>query len=294
MAEKEQKKNIKPAMLNMKNFQIAVGATLILQPLEVLQTSMIATGYSKQNINFKGLSLIASQIYNQEGLRGFYRGTILSIAKNTVSFSFFFSGIEKYSPPSHYPIYLQSFLNLMIASSSKLVGTVASTPLAVMRTKMQIVGNYEYSKINKCFLKIAKEEGFFGFYRGTIAAILKDVPFSGIQYTIYRNLLNLSGLFTKGQDPKNNSIIVAICGSSAAMLAIMVTYPFDNLRIRQQAQNKSSNLLKLAKTIKVTEGLKGFYQGYLPRLIKKCIQSGVLWMVYEKLALKQKKKSMDQ
>ncbi|CAD8186371.1 unnamed protein product [Paramecium pentaurelia] len=294
MAEMESKQNIKPAMLNMKNFQIAVGATLILQPLEVLQTSMIATGYSKHNINFKGLSLIGSQIYKQEGLRGFYRGTILSIAKNTVSFSFFFSGIEKYSPPAHYPVYLQSILNLMIASTSKLAGTIASTPLAVMRTKMQIIGNNEYRKIDKCFIKIAREEGFFGFYRGVFAAILKDVPFSGIQYTIYRNLLNFSGIFTKGQDPKTNSIVVAICGSSAAVLAILVTYPFDNLRIRQQAQNKSSNLLTLARTIQSTEGLKGFYQGYLPRLIKKCIQSGVLWMVYEKLALKQRKKNTEQ
>jgi hypothetical protein len=57
---------------------------------------MIATGYSKNNINLKGLMLIASKIYNLEGIRGFYRGTILSIAKNTISFSVFFSGIEKY------------------------------------------------------------------------------------------------------------------------------------------------------------------------------------------------------
>lgn len=83
-------------MLNMKNFQIAVGATLILQPLEVMQTSMIATGYSKHNINFKGLSLLAAQIYKDEGIKGFYRGTVLSIAKNTVSFSLFFTGIERY------------------------------------------------------------------------------------------------------------------------------------------------------------------------------------------------------
>lgn len=53
----------------------------------------------------------------------------------------------------------------MIASTSKLAGTIASTPLAVMRTKMQIIGNNEYRKIDKCFIKIAREEGFFGFYR---------------------------------------------------------------------------------------------------------------------------------
>jgi hypothetical protein len=54
---------------------------------------------------------------------------------------------------------------LAIASSSKLAGTIASTPLAVMKTKMQIVGNNEYNRIHHSFLKIAKDEGFFGFYR---------------------------------------------------------------------------------------------------------------------------------
>lgn len=56
-------------------------------------------------------------------------------------------------------------MNLLIASTSKACGTIASTPLAVMRTKMQILGNSEYDRIHKTFFKIAKEEGPLGFFR---------------------------------------------------------------------------------------------------------------------------------
>lgn len=75
--------------------------------------------------------------------------------------------------------------------------------------------------------------------KGLFATILKDVPFSGIQYTIYRNLLDLSNYIRKESDSTHNSLIVALCGSSAATLAILLTYPFDNLRIRQQAEKQN-------------------------------------------------------
>lgn len=88
--------DLKPAMLNTRNMQIAIVASFILQPFEVLQTSMIATQYSQKNINFHGLRLLCSNIIAKEGFRGFFRGTTLSIVKNTLAYSLFFTGIENF------------------------------------------------------------------------------------------------------------------------------------------------------------------------------------------------------
>lgn len=57
---------------------------------------MIATKYSSHNINFKGLTLLIKEVIAREGIHGFFRGTTLSIIKNTISYSLFFAGIENY------------------------------------------------------------------------------------------------------------------------------------------------------------------------------------------------------
>ncbi len=34
------------------------------------------------------------------------------------------------------------------------------------------------------------------------------------------------------------------------------------------------------------QGIKGFYAGYLPRVLKKACSTGLLWTIYEKLTKK--------
>lgn len=120
------------------------------------------------------------QIIHKEGYKGFFRGTTLSIIKNTIAYTLFFTGIENFQAPKHYGIMLQSALNFGIAAFSKLVGTMLVTPLAVMKTKMQIVGSSEYTGILDCAKKIKNNEGYHGFYKGLIPTILKDVPYTGV------------------------------------------------------------------------------------------------------------------
>ena len=62
---------------------------------------MITTKFSKRNINLYGLKEMILEAYRLEGSRSFFRGTSLSILKNTSSYSLFFIGIENFSSKSH-------------------------------------------------------------------------------------------------------------------------------------------------------------------------------------------------
>jgi hypothetical protein len=44
-------------------------------------------------------------VWKTEGFKGFFRGTTLSIVKNTMSYSLFFAGIENMGERSKYQIY---------------------------------------------------------------------------------------------------------------------------------------------------------------------------------------------
>jgi len=57
---------------------------------------MIATKYSEKNINFTGLQKLILEIIQKEGYKGFFRGTTLSIIKNTIAYTLFFTGIENF------------------------------------------------------------------------------------------------------------------------------------------------------------------------------------------------------
>lgn len=42
-------------------------------------------------------------------------------------------------------------------------------------------------------------------------------------------------------------------------------------------------LRKIIPYVYKIEGLKGFYKGYLPRIMKKSFSSGIFWSLYEKI-----------
>lgn len=132
----------------------------------------------------------------------------------------------------------QVVANFGIAAVSKLVGTVLVCPLAVMKTKMQIVGSSENAGVIKCAKGIVENDGYRGFYKGLLPTILRDVPYTAIQYSIYKSCLHTIGFVV--QEPNLNTGIVAACAGTGSVIAILISYPFDNMRIRQQAASKGT------------------------------------------------------
>lgn len=79
----------------------------------------------------------------------------------------------------------------------------------------------------------------------------------------------------KNQIDKNPSIpILLLCGSTSTICGQLVSYPFSLIRTRLQAQEIPMNsdsrdtMKKLLIRIWRNEGLRGFYRGLLPNIIK--------------------------
>lgn len=81
----------------VKNFQIGLLASVLTQPFEVLRTSSISEyKNTKGIIGMKRLWMLIKSIKNKEGWRGFFRGSWLSILKNTIGCTIFFTGIRNF------------------------------------------------------------------------------------------------------------------------------------------------------------------------------------------------------
>ena len=69
---------------------------------------------------------------------------------------------------------------------AKCVQSVTFNPLVVIKTRFEVVGFNEYSGIADAFRQVYMKEGMGAFFTGLQVSLIRDVPFSGIFYPIYR------------------------------------------------------------------------------------------------------------
>ncbi len=289
-----QKTKNKNKIFNLQNFKLGLLVSLLGQPFEVIRTSSIMS-LKNSNKGFSGMMSVIKRIFELEGLRGFFRGGLLGIGKSTLSAGLFFTGLENIHifttdlrTIKYIPVNMIDFLN---ACLSKTLVTFITNPIVVVKTRFEIVGNNEYKGIRDAVTSIYQREGARGFFKGIPATLFRDVPFAGIQYSVYKWTMDLySKYLLRGKSAYDSSFLVSLFGGASAMYAVLMTYPFDNLRVRLQCHDLASlanvnltGLTSMVKNVYTEEGIRGFYVGFLPRVLKKVTSSAVIWVLYENI-----------
>jgi len=298
-------KSASPTLINMSNIKLGLVMALVVQPFEVVRTTSIMSKKSK-NINISGTINTIKEIFHTEGIRGFFRGGALSVTKSTLGAALFFTGIENAhlltndlkDKLNSIQFGLGNTVDFFNACAIKTFSTFLLSPLVVIKTRFEVAGVNEYTSIRSAFKSTYKREGLRGFYKGVFPTLLRDVPYSGIQYSCYNFLLDsYSKLILRGEDAKSKSPVVFTMSALSSIFAVMMTYPFDNLRVRYQCSEFSnfeknggglSGWFRLVDQIYKTEGIRGFYAGYVPRLMKKATTYSLMWTLYEKIKKEQK------
>jgi len=281
-------------LLTLQNFKIGLFISLLGQPFEVIRTSSIMS-LKNSNKGFTGMISVIKRIFEMEGIRGFFRGGLLNVGKSTLSAGLFLTGLENVHilttdlrTVKYIPVEAVDFMNACI---SKTLTTFVTNPIVVVKTRFEIVGNNQYKSIRDALSSIYYKEGLKGFFTGIPATLFRDVPYAGIQYSSYKWTMDLySRYILNGKSAYDSSVLVSMCGGVSAMFAVLLTYPFDNLRVRLQCHDLSSlvnvNLTGLRSMIQQVykeEGLRGFYVGFLPRVMKKVTSSAIIWCLYENI-----------
>ncbi|KAI3652611.1 hypothetical protein MP228_002036 [Amoeboaphelidium protococcarum] len=139
-------------------------------------------------------------------------------------------------------------------------------------------------------LKVAKQmyqkEGIRSFFRGIGPSLVGIVPYASIDLTAYETLKNQYIKHTGQKQP--SPTVHLICGACAGALSCAVVYPLGLIRTRLQAQGTATHAIKYERgtvdVIRVTyarEGLKGFYKGLIPSLVKVVPAVSLSYICYE-------------
>jgi hypothetical protein len=123
------------------------------------------------------------------------------------------------------------------------------------------------------------------------------VPSFSISYMVYGSLkeyaledelfYNLRKVDTKTGEEKLGFKLSLMCGAVSGTLSTLVTFPFDTIRRRMQIQRlhytpgeRLTGIQMIARLLK-KDGIKGFYRGLTPEILKVVPMVGSMFTVYE-------------
>lgn len=256
----------------------------VVQPLDVIKTNVLT-------IN-KPMTISKSFrfVYNQYGPSGFWRGLRPAAYKSFLGSGCSFFLMEKLkSMISQTNSKASQFLHdSIVAILSRTLTSLALSPLSVIKVRMEAPQANPYKNVWDGIQHIYMDEGFKGYYRGIGAALLRDLPFSALAYSLFNQYYRFLQKFLG-----NSSFVSMISGGMAGFTATLITQPFDIIKTRKQFAYVSGNaafdyksIFHAFKTIYQTEGMLGFTTGLNIRIVERSIAFSSVWYIFDTLKRK--------
>uniref|UniRef100_A0A8C5L3I0 Mitochondrial S-adenosylmethionine carrier protein n=1 Tax=Jaculus jaculus TaxID=51337 RepID=A0A8C5L3I0_JACJA len=160
--------------------------------------------------------------------------------------------------------YLMPVKHMVAASAGEVVACLIRVPSEVVKQRAQVSAS---SKTFRIFSNILREEGVQGLYRGYKSTVLREIPFSLVQFPLWEFL---KALWSWRRGHPVDSWQSAVCGAFAGGFAAAVTTPLDVAKTRIMLAKAGSStaggdVLSALHGVWRTQGLAGLFAGIFPR-----------------------------
>jgi len=230
-----------------------------------------------------------SKTIKEEGFKGLYKGVqspLVGLAvMNSVMFLAYGQGKSYLQKDPAVPLTLSQF-----AQAGAFAGICISFvegPVDLFKSQMQVQygTGQKYTGIVDCAKQIVGKFGIKGAYQGLGATFLRDVPSNASYFVFYE--LARKMLAQPGQSVTDlPAWKVMIAGATGGMAYWGVTYPTDVIKSTIQTdsidpnQRKYNGIVDCAKKIYASNGIKGFYKGFTPCIIRSIPANAACFVVY--------------
>lgn len=171
--------------------------------------------------------MMSRAVIKAEGLRGLYRGLIANLVGVTpekaiklAANDYFRSLLSKGQPTENLPVHL----GMLSGALAGLAQVIATNPMETVKIRMQLAtaGATKMSKAST--LDVVKELGLRGMYRGSLATLSRDIPFSMIFFQLSSSL---KGYFRNSETKTTSFTYVFTSSLIAGAVAAYVVTPMD-------------------------------------------------------------------
>ncbi|CAG8472743.1 14273_t:CDS:2 [Funneliformis mosseae] len=254
-------------------------------------------------------------IVKQEGImRGLYGGVVPAMLGSVPATTIYFGTYEfvkrniiglKTGVPD-------TVAHLAAGSIGDFMASVVYVPSEVLKTRLQLQGRYNnphfvsgynYKNTWHAAQMVYKLEGPGAFYHGYKATLLRDVPFSALQFAFYEKFKLWAKMY------KNSNYLSLhweiATGALAGGLAGALTTPLDVIKTLLQTQIKKPSAIKQPSSTPSAaqkpphyyytgiwegmlwnyrhQGIGGLFRGIGPRVAWTAMQSGLMFVIYEQV-----------
>ncbi|KAK7203127.1 S-adenosylmethionine transporter of the mitochondrial inner membrane, member of the mitochondrial ca [Myxozyma melibiosi] len=229
--------------------------------------------------------------FKNGGWTGMYRGVGSAIVGSAPGASLFFLTYEAmkssllplykaHLPPSFSDNLVEGLTHMTAASLGEIAACTVRVPTEVVKQRAQASQYSSSLAALKSVLANDSGEGVFrGLYRGYSTTIMREIPFTMIQFPLYERMKHV--LAARSGRDQANAAEGALCGSVAGGIAAATTTPLDVLKTRMMLSESRISAAKLLAEIWKEEGLAGFYKGVGPRTMWISLGGAVFLGVYE-------------
>ncbi|KAJ7579309.1 mitochondrial carrier domain-containing protein [Mycena floridula] len=173
------------------------------------------------------------------------------------------------------------------------------TPMEVVKIRLQAqqhsladpLETPRYRNAGHAVYTIVREEGFSALYRGVSLTALRQATNQGANFTAYQELKKLAQKWQpelEGQDlPSYQHMFIGLISGA---MGPMSNAPIDTIKTRLQkasAQPGTSALRRItfiAEDMWKTEGVRAFWKGITPRILRVAPGQAIVFAVYERVS----------
>ncbi|KAM0002854.1 putative mitochondrial carrier protein [Helianthus debilis subsp. tardiflorus] len=193
-----------------------------------------------------------------------------------------------------------AFINATAGSLSGAISRTVTSPLDVIKIRFQVqlepttsfallsknlYGTSKYTGMVQASKDIFREEGFLGFWRGNVPALLMVMPYTAIQFAVLHKVKTFASGSSKSEDHIHLSPYLSfMSGALAGCAATVGSYPFDLLRTILASQGEPKiypNMRSAFVDIMTTRGFRGLYAGLSPTLVEIVPYAGLQFGTYD-------------
>ncbi|KAL8438760.1 hypothetical protein Efla_003431 [Eimeria flavescens] len=196
----------------------------------------------------------AASVRAEYGLLGFWRGSLPLLLRVAPGTGFYFAALGPMMNtwgtvgPLLQSLPLQRIKDTPIqvdvsAAPSWYLGVVSGlarglavavfNPISIVKTRME--SSLKSGGMFEAFWTLLRREPALNWFKGTLATVCRDVPFSGLFFVVYVHLKTQLGVAAEARSSVSCYALQNFaCGVAAAGTASALTHPFDVLRTRLQ------------------------------------------------------------
>uniref|UniRef100_A0A8W7PA95 SLC25A26 n=2 Tax=gambiae species complex TaxID=44542 RepID=A0A8W7PA95_ANOCL len=220
------------------------------------------------------------------GFRGVYKGLAATAAGSAPTSALFFctyetmkSHLRQYASHDQLP-----YVHMVSAAAAEVVACLIRVPIEIAKQRRQaLLHKGNASSLSILYEALRKEGIRKGLYRGFGTTVMRDVPFSLIQFPLWEYFkLHWTDVTGTALTP----LSVAICGAISGGIAAGLTTPLDVAKTRimlaeQLESNRMGGMGRILRNIYRERGIRGVFAGFVPRVTWITLGGAIFFGMYD-------------